>query len=911
MRGILFFERILLLPFLFIGLPIGAADAIGPNLVRNGSFEKVSGPTAPPADWRTAGRAEVVQTLVAGPGRVGKYAAKLTCTQFVPGHPDSHAMIHQSGIVAVTRGTWYRLAFWAKGTGIKRSVCQVGLSDTSTWGDTGIRATFAVGPRWRHVERMFQAKTDVPAEHSRLQFWFASTGTLWLDDVVFEAVDMQTAFHPLIARGQGRNLLPNSSFECGACGWGSYALGVRTWAGNLDELVGDVDTSTAFHGKASLRLHHDKAHPPIIHWDYFHALVQPLHTLVTVRKGWIAVEPGRPCTLSGAVKADQAKVPVILLAREGTGRTFIKKAEAGTDWQRLAFTFTPKSGFLWVGIGLDLTDSPLEKAVVWLDALQLETGDTMSEYAPRARVESGIETAAGQSIVPAATGLALRIHLWNGTEESRSTGGTLTLTDAAGNEVMRRSVRAELAPGTSSVMPFEGLLRGRHGFVRAHWQPADHTAPYPQSLRFALIDPYPYQDSPFGMNHAYPWDTQLRACRSLGLTWMRDWSLAWETVQPAPDTWDFTDTDAQINRIVNNDLHGLALFPYASATWSSGGDREELSRQAGKNRTVLRRYIIACPAKDEALFRTYVGRTVDHVRDRIRHYEIMNEPLYTTYSVPKRFGYTLDDYLHLLRAAWETIKAEQPEALVIGGIGTWCGNTLVHDFIAAGGLQWCDIMDIHLYPATVPPESYEEELAECREMMRRRNQDKPIWLTEFGCYADDDPFRTPSHAGDATMNRSDWNTESAAAAALVKTSAVFLTYGVSKIFFHAGICGRINEVPPGGIFFEYDREPRKMAAALNALANRLGPRPTPAAPAAPPIATPTTRAYFFDTVKGGLAIAWATGDRPVPLHPGPGVTVHDIMGNPREKPELLPDGPPLLLQAADSKRLAAMLHQTR
>ena len=168
------------------------------------------------------------------------------------------------------------------------------------------------------------------------------------------------------------------------------------------------------------------------------------------------------------------------------------------------------------------------------------------------------------------------------------------------------------------------------------------------------------------------------------------------------------------------------------------------------------------PAKDPALFRKYVETVTKHYRDRVGYYEIMNEPLYTSYAVPARFGYKMSDYLEILRDAYTTIKANQPRAQVLGGIGTWVDRDWVREFIEADGLRWCDVMDIHLYPMTVPPETYGADLARCQQKMRERGQAKPIWLTEFGCYADDDPYRSPGVIGDSAMSRANWPSEQAA-----------------------------------------------------------------------------------------------------------------------------------------------------
>ena len=73
--------------------------------------------------------------------------------------------------------------------------------------------------------------------------------------------------------------------------------------------------------------------------------------------------------------------------------------------------------------------------------------------------------------------------------------------------------------------------------------------------------------------------------------------------------------------------------------------------------------------------------------------------------------------------------------------------------------------------------------------MRAHGGPKPIWITEWGCYADDDPPCLPQTVGDATMNRCRWPSERAATEHIVKFTAVSFAHGVRKIFFHAGTCG--------------------------------------------------------------------------------------------------------------------------
>ena len=55
------------------------------------------------------------------------------------------------------------------------------LSNTSSWENAGLADAFRTSARWERFEFLFRAKFDLPAATSRLQFWFKSTGTLWLD----------------------------------------------------------------------------------------------------------------------------------------------------------------------------------------------------------------------------------------------------------------------------------------------------------------------------------------------------------------------------------------------------------------------------------------------------------------------------------------------------------------------------------------------------------------------------------------------------------------------------------------------------------------------------------------------------------------------------------------------------------
>ncbi len=876
------------------------------NLVGNGSFEQDRDRDGVPDGWSTAGAAEVEQRLTLDAGRSGGRSARLTCTKYAGGTPSSHAMVCQVGKVGVKRGQWYRLTWWAKGDGT-HGQARVGLMRTRPWRNVGLYADFTLQKDWQRYEEVFPATEDLPAAVSRLQFWFTRTGTLWLDDVALTPTVIRREYHPQIVTSGVRNFLPNSSFECGQVGWGGYAPDLRGWTGNVYRPMGQMDTSTAAHGRQSLRLRLENDRLPVFFFDYYGPMQEPVRTLVAAHFGWLPLERGRAYTLSCSLKADRPDAAARLMVREAAGKTWQQTVRVGREWRRHSLTFRPTDTFAWSGVGLDLAASRSASATLWLDAVQFEPGERATDYAPRGQAESFVETTAlGNIFDDPQAGLTVYVVACNTGDTPRLVEGRVTITDFFDRAVLERAVEVPVEAGARAVLPMAGLLKGKTGFYRVRWETSGPAAPFVQTLRCAVIEPYGSDDSPFGMNHAYPWSFLLKLGKLAGLTWHRDWSIRWQTVQPKPGPLDFTRTDPQINRVVAEGLNVLGLFPAPSTTWSSAGDRSAIDKVIGKQTHRRQRYIEACPPEKLSDFQRYVERSVQHYRDCLRYYEVLNEPLFTGYAVPAILGYGMKDYLPLLRTTYETVKANQPEASVVGGIACWAGHRWVTDFIAADGLRWVDVMNMHLYPSTVDPVIYERGLSRVREMMHDRGQDKPIWLTEFGCYADDDPPTTPHRVGDTTMNRSDWKCERLASEALVKSSAVFLGNGIRKIFFHAGVCGAINGNDASGIFFEYGGAPRKMYAALSALANLLGGdfRAVPIG-----ARSDSAHVYAFATQRGLLAVIWSSGGTDLSLRTSGNVQALDLMGNVVEGGKVKVGPTPVYLRFpdGDARLLEALL----
>ncbi|MCU0917929.1 MAG: carbohydrate binding domain-containing protein [Planctomycetes bacterium] len=813
------------------------------DMVRNGDFEQDSDGNGMADSWQFSGDQGVVVSWARDPGFTGQFSQKLQCTAFAGTSSASHAMLCQMNTLRLEKGRWYQISFAAKEQGIPGGGIHVAISDTQTWQNCGLSESFRARSAWRQFEFVFQA-TQTISDHTRLQFWYTSTGTFWLDSVrLVPSAPVPERFTEVLPPTGAVNLLRNSSFECGTGGWGSIA-DTPGWGGNLDMLVGSVDTTVGrFHG-SSFKIALTPETIPVFYFDYFPLYREPVKAPLLANQGWVSVQPDTSYTLSAYLKADADGLAGVLSIPQASRGTLRKQVSLTTSWQRYSFAFRPQSPQVFVALGLDLEASQREAGTIWIDGVQLEKGTEATGYQPRAAVEAGIESTPAGNLFSADREPQMSARVFNAGESSRSVGLHLSTTDFDDATVHDNSVSINVGPSEHVTVALgTGVMR--KGFYRLRVESPEAEVALTRPLRFAIVAPYPHADSLFGMNHAYPWPHLLDLSKQIGLGWFRDWSLKWHDVEPQQGRFEFTEPDRQIDRVLDRGLKVIALLPFPSALWSSSAAPEvgTTDRYPGS------RQRIAYMPRDLNAFATYVRQTVQHYRGRLTIWEILNEPIYTDYSLPRAYGYQVADYIRLLTVAYQAVKEVDPNALVIGGIAGG-PSTYTQEFIDAGGLRFVDALNLHIYPGLTAPEAYEEPLRRLREKMNATRLTRPIWFTEGAYYADDDRAREPF--------RSSWlkplESEAEAAEWQVKFNTLLLTYGVERIIYHAGTAGRLNQEDLGGIFFEWAGAPRKMLVTQAALANLLVP---PVRPRGRLQAPEGIAAYGFETPGRTILVAWA------------------------------------------------------
>ena len=865
------------------------------NLLHNPRFETAVDEV--PSKWRTSGDTRLVtQTLTVEPGRDGKPSARLTCTKFNSGNPAAHAMLCQMG-VAVRRGQNYRVAFWARGEAILGDVVSVALSDTSVWTNCGLEGAFVPGPEWKQYEFIFRASRDC-SEESRFQIWFHSTGTLWIDDVEFHEAgsDLYRPGHIIPSEG-AKNLVPNSSFECGPDGWGSAEWDRTThWGGSMNRLFGEIDAAEAFHGESSLKIELAPETQPVSYFDYYDLHRTEIRAPLAGNQGFLELEPGRTYTLSVFLKAAKADTPALVAVRQFQGRSFEKSIRVSTDWTRYSLAFKATARWCYVLAGPDLrpTDEnpdSTDRAAVWLDAVQLEQAEEPTPFASRQPVEFGVWTEKPGNVFgwDEPVEFTVRVHREPGSQEPIQVNTYFE--DFFGSHRVIGMHMWKPAVGNDREHTFVYQPRSdRRGFLRLRVGMRVGETVQQRTLRFAVIPSHEQGDSRFGMNHAYPWPHLLDLNRKAGLSWVRDWSCKWQDVEPEKGRFTFEGADHQIDRPIEHGLKVLAMLPFPSAHWSS-------TAPAGYKRTgnyTSRREHVAYAPRNVEEFENYVARTVSHYKGRVRWWQVFNEPVFTSYSLPRKFGYDAADYAHWTKVFAGAARREDPECKILAGIGYLNDGQILDDwkqFLAAGSLDVIDAVDIHHYPRLRPPEFVEELLEKLNALMDEHGGRKPIWLTEYGYYADDEPSSVP-------LPNSGFNTplesEIVQAAYAVRWATIMFAGGVDKIFYHAGTCDGLNRDSLQGIFYEYAGEPHKIYAAQAVMAHLF----TPSSKFVKRLTLGEgVHAYLFRDGPRTVAVVWAVaGAKPEPIRVvNENVQVWDLMGRPQLPRRFTPTGTPVYL----------------
>ena len=818
--------RSLRIPLFLIAAALSARGAEPANLVANGDFSRVSG--GQPRDWETAGdEALVTQTLSVITNAGGRFCAQLNCARFERQTSSAHAMLAQVGRVGLAQGRTYEFSCQFRAEALAGRSVSVAINDTKTWQNCGLQTAFSLADDWRTCRRIFRATRDVGAS-GRLQIWFNETGTLYVADVrIVEHRDEEVEFTQVVGASEGKNLVPNASFELGGSGWSSVGTGIG-W-GNLDRLHGRIGTSGGPDGRSFLRIPVGDALTPVLYFDYYEPVAQREFRPLAANEGWIRVVKGAAYTLSCFMRASREGVPAVLgvAAREpsGDGREHRQGLKLTTAWTRYSLTFSPEHRYVYVFAGPDLQRE--ERVDVDIASVQLERGDRATEFEPRQPVELALVPSETGGIFYDDEAGALRLRACNYGHAPCRLTVKFRATDFDDQPAALPDRRLQL-PAQSSVQEDVPLPGNWKGFYRVRASANTGETTLAAQARLAIVPRRADPDSVCGINHAFVTAGLIKLASKAGVSWYRDWSLKWQQMEPAKGEYHWELADTQIDRVLREGASVLPLLPpFPSADWAS----EAPPGLSTKGYPGVRARQAWGPRDPQELAR-FIEQAARRYKDRIHIWEFLNEPIYTDYALPARppgqsadKSYKPADYVALLETAAAAMRKADPACKVIGGIAGG-PREMTQDVLEAGILKHLDIFNLHIYPGLRAPEAYAGEMAQLLKQMDARGGRKPIWITEFSYYGVDDLPRRPFvPRPEAWAEERLLESERECADYTLRFFAVMLSHGVEKIFIHSGASGKINDPNFECALFDYGGAPRKLAPALAVLTQLLGPSP--------------------------------------------------------------------------------------
>jgi len=191
----------------------------------------------------------------------------------------------------------------------------------------------------------------------------------------------------------------------------------------------------------------------------------------------------------------------------------------------------------------------------------------------------------------------------------------------------------------------------------------------------------------------------------------------------------------------------------------------------------------------KAAWLRFVGKLAEHFRDRVRHWEIWNEPNIRGFWKPREPNPA--DYVTMVEAAAPVIRRAVPDAVLIGGAFAGIPMRYIEGCLEAGLAKHVDKISYHPYRPE-PENRYDQEIAALRKLIAEHDPAIEIWQGENGC---------PSVGGPGTdsvgaMTRLPWN-ETAQARWLTRRILTDLRLGVEHTsYFHTvdlvGYRGKTN-----------------------------------------------------------------------------------------------------------------------
>ncbi|MCX7011081.1 MAG: hypothetical protein NTW86_00700, partial [Candidatus Sumerlaeota bacterium] len=608
----------------------------------------------------------------------------------------------------------------------------------------------------------------------------------------------------------------------------------------------------------------------------------------------VALRPGSSYTLSAYLKCAEPDGQVGLLlgtfpekqqkAGMFTGKPATETFRVGQEWKRyeLRIPGLPPSAPVEGNADLALYYVALTPgaggSTFWIDAVQLEEGETARPFSTGKPTEVSLASNRpgnlfypGETIVPAA-----RIYA-PGVKQPLEV--TCRVVDLLDGEIDSSRQTVTVPPDGHATVNLKGIAPTRRAWLTFEATVSCAGREEKEYLNAAVIEkaPPPLADQPCQLGFDFnmltsadvvgpgePWaesnihlnlDRVFQLAPQAGVRWLRMAGVFfWEgrrSCETAPGQFAFHDDAVAAARAYGFELMGTLGNANARADFCPEW------AEAGKNSRGS-----ALPKLED--WRRYIRTMVDHYKNDIKSWEIINEPNTAFFAA---------EYLPLLKAAYEEAKAADPSCRVVGICATSDQSGDPYGYVRAvaegGGVANVDAVSAHTLCKGRPWQSRGEAMswdyiASLMGMLKEYAPQRtlPVWNTEgikYAAWTDrpNIPHATADYAAQR-MNKNMALPQRLAAAYAIRDCAIEYASGLSVLFLwefrNALVNANIAQAGALGLmdWFSFDGTPHAKFVAMNAFAQKMrGARPVEQFGL-----SPQARCAVFDSPAGPFALLW-------------------------------------------------------
>ncbi len=185
------------------------------------------------------------------------------------------------------------------------------------------------------------------------------------------------------------------------------------------------------------------------------------------------------------------------------------------------------------------------------------------------------------------------------------------------------------------------------------------------------------------------------SAQAAGVKWTRE-EFGWAGIEKERGAFDFAFYDQVVDTARKHGISVYGLLSYWS-TWTKAYTEEGIDD-----------------------FCVWARATVHHFKDRVKYWEIYNEPNIFFWTGPKEL------YPVLVKKCYAAIKAEDPDATVLAVSTAGVDRKFIQRCVDAQAPF--DVLTIHPYRARLNDAQFVKEMRETAKLV----QGRPTWITEMG-----------------------------------------------------------------------------------------------------------------------------------------------------------------------------------